>query len=239
MKKVNVILLWLFLAILVLSCKSSDSMMLRDSRETAFPLMAKVFNGNNRACAGVLIELSDSNGPLYSARSDITGKVIFPKIPFGSYQVRMSLSGSETVEFSFDFMRADQALYGRIYSFEQILQMADQALQEGKWDQTESFINRAEVLEVDPSRVLWYRAILFWKQSRNEEALAILQEVLAMTDAPVETHLFMADIYQYRLMDFEKALEHLHAYQRVRNDMELDNRIAELESEKESEETHE
>jgi len=229
MKKRILYTLYFLSLISVFSCKS-DGMLLRDNREKNFPLLAKVFNGNNRACAGVLIELSNDQGPVLSGRSDITGKVIFPRVPFGSYRVRMSLSGSETVEFPFDFARADQALYGRIYSFEQLLELADQSLMDGEWDQTAGYLERAESLDMDPQKVLWYKAILSWKQSDTEKALSFLERILEYPDPPAETHLFLADIYQYDLKKNEQALEQLQLYKNRREiNGEMESRIGSLE----------
>lgn len=229
MKKIK--RLYLFILLMLFSCKS-DGMLLRDNRENSFPLLAKVFNGNNRACAGVLIELSNDSGPVLSGRSDITGKVIFPRVPFGSYQVRMSLSGSESIEFPFDFSRADQALYGRLYSFDQLIQLADQSLGEGKWDKAENFLDRAQALDIDNQKVLWYRAILSWKQSKFDQAVLLLQQILENPYPPVEVHLFLADIYQYDIQNIQEALNQLRAYKNKNEiDRETEIRINELEKE--------
>lgn len=202
----------LLMLVLVMGCQT-DKMLLKDRKGKSFSLMAKVFNGRNRALPGVTVTLTSEKGKVHSAQTDITGKVIFPDIPFGPYQAAFTLDAYEMVEFSFEFLRPDQALYGRLYSVDSLLENSQAAIDKQDWGEAESWLKRAEALDSRPVLAGFLRAILLWKQGNPADAVRYLERLALQHETmPAEVTLFTADLYQYDLDKSEKAIEFLDLY---------------------------
>lgn len=170
--------------LLLLSACRTDGQLLREKPLTSFTLLAKTFNGESRACPGVAVTLYAGGKALFSSRTDLTGKALIPRVPFGTYEAVLFKEGFERVAFSFDYTRADQALYGRLYSAEQLLVEAGHALERHDWVTAEKLINRARNVETEPVLCGFYRAILLWKRADVLSALAVLED-LARKHAPL------------------------------------------------------
>ncbi len=201
------------LAILVLPGCQTDKMLSKRMKNKSSPLMAKVFNSQNRALAGVTVTLTSEKSKEISAQTDIMGKVVFPELSFGKYHVSFKSDGYETVEFSFSFLRSDQALYGRMYSLDHLLENSQDAIEQKDWDQAEQWLIRAEALGEKPVMAGFIRAILHWKKGKPAEAVKILENIaLLYNPVPKEILLFQADIYQYDLNNPKMALKILKKY---------------------------
>ncbi len=185
----------LFLTLFLMSCRT-DGMLLRRQKLDSFSLMAKVFNGENRACSSVMVEMTNSQGKEYRAKTDVTGKAIFPDLPFEQYEVTLSKEGYETVSFDFPYDNEGQALYGRLFSEDQLVRLSRKSMDKGEWEKALSYLDRAFSIGEEDWERLFLRAIILWKQGESEEAEEILKTGNGET-MPGEVLLFYADLLQY------------------------------------------
>jgi hypothetical protein len=189
------------LGILTLSCRT-DGSILKDDTLRSFTPMAKVFNGENRSCPGVLVTVTAKNGHAYQVQTDITDKALFPPLPFDSYQVLMTKKGYERVSFSFEYSRPDQALYGRLYSFEHLINQCARNMDKQEWSRAESWLDRAESLESNESLTVFYRSVILWKTGFPWEAAARLEQY-GREKGPLRSEVaqFLKDLYIYDLKE--------------------------------------
>ncbi|MDC7224662.1 MAG: hypothetical protein PQJ60_13035 [Spirochaetales bacterium] len=194
----------LCLAVLAFSC-NTDRMILKLDPITAFTLVAKVYNGDNQACPFVLIQLTDSTGAELVSRTDVTGKTQFVDLPFGTYNATLSREGYESISFEFDYTNEAQALYGRLYSTDQLIRLAEKSMDRGEWEEAQEYLDRAGAIEEDNREVFFLKAIILWKQGDFTGA----DELLSSGDPqnlPMEILLFHGDLLQYDMGNWERAL---------------------------------
>jgi len=180
-------------------------MLLQKKEALQGPVLVKVFNGESRACPGVIISMTDQNQQVFKAQSDITGKALISELPFGSYRVHMEKRGYESLDFSIELKNTDQAVYGKLYSREQLLDKARLALKDQHWEECLHFLDRVEAIGILPDwEHLFLKSILYWKQGHWKDAIALL-EAQDMEQLPAEILVFYADLQQFEAQNPEAA----------------------------------
>jgi tetratricopeptide (TPR) repeat protein len=228
----------LFTILLFFPSCSSNKMILKRDNLTYYTLIAKVFNGENRACDSVHIHLRNGKRKEYNSYTDVTGRAIFQDLDFGSYHVELSKKGYESIAFDFEYLSEGQSLYGKLYSAEQLLRMGRKKMDLGEWEEALSFIERAEKIEKEEWEILFLKAIILWKQERIEEAgqlfLSLNQERL-----PAAMLLFYGDLLQYDWEDPERAYQILLLVNKKQKSIELKTRLEQLKIQIEKDEDNE
>jgi lipopolysaccharide biosynthesis regulator YciM len=183
-----------------------------------------IYDGDNRPVKEVKIYVGDK----FSAISDIHGHFSLPNLkPGKEYRIKAYKENYEAVELEIDYLDPQNVLYISIYHTDQLLNQAEQALQDKDWLQTESLLSRAEYAHGDYPSIQYLRSILAFHKGEYDNALGILINLTEQEKASY-LYLFIADLYQYYTGDKDHAVLFLNKFLESRYDPEIDKRIRKL-----------
>ena len=205
------------------SCLSYRQRQLREFRSAT--LVGMVFDQDQRPCAAALITVDGRQGP----RTDINGRFVIDALERGDHRIGVSKQGFEALETKVSFVDRTQVLYLRVVSFSQLLRQAEEALDRRKLQEADGLLRRAEALDSEDPVGLYLRAVYFLRLEDPEQAVGLLQKILARGQRLPAVLLTLADIYQYRLKDEARAAGLLKEYLRAEDDPDVRARLAELE----------
>jgi tetratricopeptide (TPR) repeat protein len=185
------------------------------------PLFGMIYDTENRPCSGARIVVDEKEGP----RSDINGRFVLQSLGRGEHRITVQKEGYETLSISFEFLNKNQVLYLRVVPVEHLLRQAESALADKKLAEAGKLLDRA--FKVDPENPVgrYLQSVLYVESGQIERAVATLEHLLdqGFREAPVL--LALADLYQYRLGDLEKAAALLAEYLRIEKDPEIEKRL--------------
>lgn len=156
------------LALLLLSSCQSNRAIKRLSKEGF--MYAMIYDYENTPAPGVAVFLNGKK----VADSDIHGRFVLENAKKGEYRITLSKKGYETLEesFSYDPM---QVLYFKMINANQLLALAETALDSAEYAAAESFLNRALALEPSRPDMLFLKSIALYLQNRYAEARIVLE----------------------------------------------------------------
>jgi len=132
-----------------------------------------IYDFDNTPVNGVLVYINNKK----VVDSDIQGRFILDSMKKGEYSIKLTKRGYETFEekFSFDPL---QVLYFKMINTEQLITLAETALDNKEFAVAENYINRA--LQIEPSRpdILFLKSVCYYLQDRNKEAVEILENLI-------------------------------------------------------------
>lgn len=192
---------------------------------TTADLHGMIYDHHNQVCSGVLVSVDKSAGLF----SDINGRFTLPNLPKGKHEIQLKKEGYEDACFTVDFQSRTQILYLRIFSFDQILELAEEALKQGKIAGAEEYLIRAEKIKAGDPLLLYLKAVIALKRNQPEEALQLLLSILDQAIIEPYVYLTIADIYEYKMKDRENALKYLKKYAHFEENEDILSRIKNLE----------
>jgi tetratricopeptide (TPR) repeat protein len=208
---------------LVASCATSNQ-----AYEKA-PLFGMIYDEDNQPCVGVLLSLDGGAGKEESGpMTDIRGRFVLPEVGRGQHVLVARKDGYEELSLKVTIMNRTDVLFLRMISFSQLLAGAEKAIEERKWDQAEAFLGRAGKLDSGDSVLLYLQAVKAYRTGSYAEAVGHLMNIVEKGTREPSVYLFLADIYEKKLDDKEKAVENLRAYLNVRADSETEKRLSDL-----------
>jgi tetratricopeptide (TPR) repeat protein len=217
------VLLALVLALSLSSCVSYRERRLREFESAT--LVGMVYDQEQKPCAAALITVDGKEGPT----TDINGRFVIDALERGDHLIRVSKEGFEPLEVPLSFVDRTQVLYLRVVSLGQLLREAEEALDRRKLQEADGLLRRAEALDPEDPVGLYLRAVYFLKLDDTEQAIGLLQKILARGQRAPAILLSLADIYQYHLQDAAQAASFLREYLRTEDDPDIRARLAELE----------
>jgi tetratricopeptide (TPR) repeat protein len=220
---VLLVLLVFLLALSSSSCVSYRERRLREFRSAA--LVGMVYDQEQKPCAAAQLTVDGRKGP----QSDINGRFVIDALERGDHRIGVSKEGFEPLETQVSFVDRTQVLYLRVVSFNQLLRQAEEALDRRKLQEADGLLRRAEALNSEDPVELYLRAVYFLRLEDTEQAIGLLQKILARGKRLPAVLLSLADIYQYRLKDDAQAASFLREYLRTEDDPDIRVRLAELE----------
>ena len=189
------------------------------------PLYGTIFDQENKPVASIDLYLDGS----YAATSDIHGHFSLLSVKkTEEHSLEARKKGYEKVELKFTYTDPTQVMYISMFSADQLLSAAEQALRDKDWISVESFLQRAQSTGADEIYCNYLQAVLYAFKNDEEKAKDILLE---MTDKGYENPhilLFLADIYEFHDKNYEMAIHYLNKYLSVRPDIDIDLRIRKL-----------
>jgi tetratricopeptide (TPR) repeat protein len=205
------------------SCLSCREKRLREFRSAT--LVGMVYDQDQKPCAGAWITVDGGQGP----QTDINGRFVIDALERGDHRIGVGKEGFESLETQVSFVDRTQVLYLRVISFNQLLRQAEEALDRRKLQEADGLLRRAEALNSEDPVGLYLRAVYFLRLEDTEQAIGLLQKILARGQRLPAILLTLADIYQYRLKDAAQAADYLRQYLRAEDDPDIRARLAELE----------
>ena len=217
------VLLALTLTLSLSSCVSYRERRLREFNSS--PLVGMVYDQEQKPCAAAQITVDGNAGP----RTDINGRFVIDALTRGDHRIGVSKQGFEPLEVALSFVDRTQVLYLRVVSHGQLLRQAEEALGRGRFQEADGLLRRAEALDPEDPVGLYLRAVYFLRLEDIQQAIGLLQKILARGQRLPAVLLSLADIYQYRLQDAAQAANYLREYLRAEDDPDIRARLAELE----------
>jgi tetratricopeptide (TPR) repeat protein len=212
-------------ALLGVSCASQHE---RDRLAfDAAPLFGMVYDEENQPCAGVRLSVDGSEGPL----SDVRGRFIVPDLARGEHRLVARKDGYEDLSVDFAFLERTDVLHLRMTSFDQLLGMAQEALQEARFGDAEACLTRAQRLDPADAVLRYLFALHAWKTGKFLEAVGHLNAIASAGGRQPAVLLLLADLYERNLGDRAKAIENLEAYLALRSDPDVERRLEALRAE--------
>ena len=202
------------------SCASSPT-----RRHRTQALYGMIYDRDNRPVSNVTLYVNDK--PM--ASSDIHGRFIIPSLwPRQEYKITAKKENYETIRMDISFSDPSYVLYMRIFSSDQLLAEAEEALKERNWDRTESLLIRSRNAGGSSTSIQFLQGILLFYQEKYPQALEILSELGEREKTSPYLYLFMADICQYYLHEPLNAAQHLDKFLRLQFDPLIRQRRDEL-----------
>jgi hypothetical protein len=188
-------------------------------------LHGMIYDYHSQPCSQVRILIDNRDGPL----SDINGRFVLKNLSKGTHSITLIKDGYEEVNFSFDFINRTQVLYVKLFSLNQLLELAEKELDNKKLGKTEELLSRAEKIDAENVVLLYMKAILALKREQVEQALTLLNSILEQGIIEPMVLLTIADIYEYYKKDTQKAIYYLNRYLHQEENPDARKRLKKLE----------
>lgn len=161
--------------------------------------------------------------------SDIYGHFRLEKLDnMTTYTIKIEKKAYETITINLDYKNIAQVLYVQLYSAEQLLTIAENAIVETNYAKAVNFLERSKEAAGNKTEIKYLKAVIFYKTDDYENAVSILQELLKTDTNTAYVNLFLADIYQYKLQNYTKAKMYLNKFLETSYDVSIEKRLAEL-----------
>ena len=160
----------LFVITLLLSCQTGKPIK-RLSNEGM--MYAMIYDYENVPVSGVAVSINGKK----IVDSDIQGRFILDTMKKGEYRVKLAKKGYETLEESFQYDPM-QVLYFKVINAQQLIVLAETALDNAEYAVAENYLDRALLLEPSRPDILFLKSIACYFQNKNAEAAAILEKMI-------------------------------------------------------------
>jgi hypothetical protein len=150
----------LFVIACLCGCKSSPY------GKVAVGLNGMAYDFENRPLSQYLVTLSGRA----TAATDINGRFFFPGVKPGSYTLSGEKEGYESYGAAITVSDRRQIVYLRVPNRSQLIALADEALSRNRIGEAESYMRRAENIGEPTTEVLFYAAVVFFRQGQYQEA---------------------------------------------------------------------
>ncbi len=211
-----------FLLCTIFSCTTLKQESVYDF-QTA-PLFGMIYDYDNKPCPDVKTIVDGEEGPT----SDINGRFVIQAVSKGKHRVSCTKDGYEKVSMTFQFSSRNQVLYVRMISFNQLLDSAEKAIEDQRWEEGKNLIQRAEQIKQNDPLALYLKAILLKERGEAQKAVEVLLSVVNSGFRGPYVYVALADIYQYQLSDFHNAAQYLEEYLKMEFNWEAQKRLEEL-----------
>jgi tetratricopeptide (TPR) repeat protein len=197
----------------------------RDFDEATF--MGMVYDYHNRPCSDALIIIDDVEGP----RTDMNGRFFLQSVSRGTHEITIRKRDYEDLTVAFDFFSTSQVLHAKLISFDQLLDMAEEAVSQGRLHDAELTLERADTIRPRDPVSLYVRAVVCKERGAVTEAVAVLQSILDGGYRDPYVYLALGNLCEYHLSDGERAVFYLEKYLQYERNDEVEQRLADLKAE--------
>ena len=195
---------------------------------TSAVLRGMVYNENRMPVQDVSVSWGDDETAGKTALTDIHGRYFFPDVAFGKVTLRFKKEGYEALEWSFSFDGPTQVVYVQMADLDELLDDAADNIQKKDWAAASSYLNRVTKIDPDNNVAVYLDAEMLSRQDNFDKAAALLEGLSAKKEPSFAVELALADLYQYKLGQPDKALLHLQKALLIQDDIDVENRITAL-----------
>jgi len=188
------------------SCVSMREQRLREFDRASLPGM--IYDLDQKPCPGALVLVDGQPGP----RTDLNGRFTIGALTRGSHDIRVVKEGYEPLETSIEYLDRSQVLYLKVTSHDQLLRMAEEAMGRRRLREADGYLSRAESFDADDPVGSYLRAMYLIRTEDIDGAVKVLDRILASGLEEPAVYLSLADIYQHRIGDRDRAAGYLREY---------------------------
>lgn len=192
-------------------------------------LRGMVYNENRMPVQDANVNWLVEGKTVRSARTDIHGRYLIPEVSFGPVTLQFAKGGYELLSWGFSFEKPTQVVYVQMANLNELLDDAASDIEKRNWSAAASYILRAQ--KMDPGNVVaaYLEAEMQSFEGNPEKAAALLEKLSSEKDPSFTVELSLADLYQDKLKEPDKALLHLKKALTIQDDVDVEGRIAALE----------
>jgi len=136
-------------------------------------MYAMIYDNDNTPVNAVTVFI---NG-IRKGESDIQGRFILDNMTKGEYTIRLVKRGYETFEERFHFDPL-LVLYFKIINTQQLVTLAEAAMDTGDYNTAQGFINRALAIEPNRPDILFLSGVNHYLQGQRTQAIRILENLV-------------------------------------------------------------
>lgn len=188
------------------------------------PINGMIYDYDNVPVSAAVIRVNAEK----KAVSDINGRFFLSGLEPSNFSISVEREGYEAKSVSLEYSNPNQILYIKIFSAEQLLSLAEKALEKRDWATTEMYLRRAGKIRPDDVSVRFIQAVLAFRKDDPRKSQEALESLIADGVNDPFVHLFLADIFQFKLNQPEKAIPHLNRFLDMRYDPDIEKRRTEL-----------
>ncbi len=188
------------------------------------PLFGMVYDTDNQPCAGVAFKVDGGA----SLTTDVRGRFVLPSLSKGEHRLEASKDGYEDLAVTFQFLNRTDVLYLRMTSFSRLRAMAEESMDQRRWEEAGGLLERAKALNATDPVFLYLQALLAYRTERYPDAVGFLEDLIDAGVREAHVYLLLADLYEKHLQDPGKAADNLAAYLELRADPEAGKRLEAL-----------
>ena len=179
MKKSIRVFFILALSISFVSCKTANQ---HRAYYNAGLMYAMIYDHDNNPVNSVTIYVDNKK----YVEADIQGRFILDLKKNGEYLIKLTKKGFEDIDQTFQFDPMN-VLYFKMINTSQLLQLAEDAMDKYHYNEAETFLKRALIIEQSRPDVLYLLTIALHLQSKTNEAKEVLETLidLGFTDTYV------------------------------------------------------
>jgi tetratricopeptide (TPR) repeat protein len=213
-------------AALALGCATTKA---SGSTTTKAALRGMVYNEERMPVQDVAIAFMDHDKERATTKTDVHGRFVLPDVPFGKVTIKLTKESFEALSWSFSFESPTQIVYAKMIDLSELLDDSADAIQKRDWATTKACLDRAMKIEPDNVIAQYLDAQMLSRQGNVERAVEILEKLSSGDTPSFAVEITLGDLYQYSLGKPEKALEHLKKALTVKDDLDVENRVDDLE----------
>jgi hypothetical protein len=218
MKSFNCFAVLVFMVLI--SCASKPA-----AKNGSQELYGMIYDGDNKPVHNASVYINDK----HLADSDINGRfTLHRRAAALPWRIAVQKRGYETIRSTLEEPDPGYVLYMRMFSADQIITQAEEAMKEKNWGKTESLLNRARDAGAASVVTGCLRGILAFYQNQYARTAEILLEITEAEKNAAHLYLFLADLYQYYLEEPARALIFLERYLSLQYDPDIRNRAESL-----------
>lgn len=116
-----------------------------------------------------------NKGRIQQERSSVNGRFIINNLPPGVHTAWVLADGYEPNAVRFEFFSREQVLYIKLSSFENLIDMAENAAEKEEYSAATAYLDRAAKIRPDDPVYRYLRAVIAYKEGKKQECLQWLQ----------------------------------------------------------------
>ena len=210
---------------LVMGCATSGAA----GSPTSAALRGMVYNASRMPVLDMKVSLVRDGKPVAFATTDIHGRYFIPDVPYGPVILQFTKEGYEPLDWSFTFEKPTQVVYVQVINLNELLDKMADAIQKRDWTGATSLLGRIRKMEPDNEVAAYLEAEMVSRQGDPERAAALLENLSESKDSCLAVELALADLYEKKLDQPDKALFHLKKAAMIQDDVDIKRRIEEME----------
>ncbi len=223
--RIHLALFLVAVALLDVACASTDT----GFSATKAVLRGMVYNTDRLPVADVTVSLMQDGKPVQTALSDIHGRYALPDVVFRSVTLQFTKDGYEPVTWTFAFKVPTQIVYVQMSNLNELLDKAADGVQKRDWSLTAASLERVRKLDPQNRIASFLEAQVLTRQGKPEAAASTLEKLASEDEPSLAVELALADLYQGKLNQPDKALVHLRKAIALQDDADVRARIELLE----------
>lgn len=223
MKKILILLVLLP----IISCRSTEV-----NERLTKSLLGVVYDDKSNPIQGaaLLFKSNEDEDFTLTVTTDIDGRFLIPELDFGLYSVEVTAPNCTPTKTEVNHFNFENVLIIKLLTKNDLIDQFKRQLFNKNLEFAKSKMEQIENIDSDDLYYNYLKSIYLIETDKYKDAESLLLKLIADSEGDPYVNLLLADLYQYHLMDNDKALKYLKLYIKQLYTEREYKRIKELES---------